>query len=105
MKTKSQSPEHPSNIQLVCDDHAPKADPSLVQAPLEQYIGKFLKKAFHHKDRTEHMWILIKGIDDGAFVGQLDNDPVIIRDLKCGDTVKILPTEVEDIYIEEEGDN
>ena len=57
-------------------------------------IGNYVKLIFRlecDNDDTpnaERMWVEIAKIRNGLFEGRLDNDPVFIEDLKCGDLVK-----------------
>lgn len=38
--------------------------------------------------RAERMWLIVESVDDGRFVGKLDNDPIYIADLEPGDRVE-----------------
>jgi len=96
--------EDPRNFGLVCPEHTPKPDHSLVHGrPLESFIGHFVKKGFACKHplsglpSQEHMWVEVKEIKDGAFVGELTNDPACELDepMAKGDTVTVQTEEVE----------
>lgn len=43
---------------------------------------------------AERMWVLVERIEDGYIVGRLDNDPIDMPSLKCGDPVRIPLTHV-----------
>lgn len=88
--------ENPNNIQIVCPDHAPK--PTGFDGDPVSLIGRFVKRAFAQHGRVEHMWVQIKEItDDGVLVGELNNDPVLVNDVKCGDTVTVNVEEIEEV--------
>ena len=51
--------------------------------------------------RAERMWVRIDRIENNRFLGELDNDPCHIEDLKCGHPVEfdarhIIQTDVDD---------
>lgn len=95
--------EHPSNIGLVCATHAPKPDPRLAKKPKGSFVGKYVKKAFiagnpaDGTPRIEHMWVKITSYDENGLVGKLDNDPVLLTELRSGDSVKVKMEEIEDV--------
>lgn len=94
--------EPPDNIYL---SEGRTAKPELVQGKdLTTFIGRFVKTAFHGKDlggkpRTEHMWVEVKSIENGKFVGLLNNDPMLEYDppLSDGTEVTVEPTEISDV--------
>lgn len=97
-------PEDPWNIKIVFGGNdAPKPDHSLVHGrPLESLIGHLVKKGFPCKTQggsstIEHMWVLVRGVKDGALIGELDNEPSLVhaKPLKNGDTVTVQVEEVE----------
>lgn len=53
----------------------------------------FVKARFIDEEKVEHMWIDVLELieEDNKFLikGTLDNDPVLVSNVKCGDTVKI----------------
>lgn len=60
--------------------------------------GDFVKIAFYApNDGQEHMWVRVNAVNGDKIVGQLDNDPVLIEDLKCGDKVELDRIQIEDL--------
>lgn len=53
----------------------------------------FIKARFIEEEKVEHMWVdvldLIEEDHKILIKGTLDNDPVLVSNVKCGDTVKI----------------
>jgi hypothetical protein len=89
--------ENPDNIRIVCPDHSPK--PMGFEGDPVSLIGRYVKRAFEQDGRVEHMWVEVKKItDDGVLCGVLDNDPVVVNDVKCGDTVKVELCEIEEVF-------
>ncbi|MBS3111757.1 DUF2185 domain-containing protein [Candidatus Woesearchaeota archaeon] len=67
--------------------------------------GNFVKLLFEIKDKTapntEKMWVKINKRKGNTFIGNLDNDPVEIKDLKHNDEIKfeakhIISTDIDD---------
>lgn len=50
---------------------------------------------------AERMWVAIKEISGTTFHGLLDNDPVHIQDLKCGDPVTFAAKHIIQVSIED----
>lgn len=44
------------------------------------------------------MWVVISGVKDGKFVGNLDNEPFVKGSLKLGDEIKFDYKNVLEIY-------
>jgi uncharacterized protein YegJ (DUF2314 family) len=98
--------EDTRNIGLAHPECAPRAKPELLEGKtLESFIGKFVKVAFAGIDpvsgrpRTEHMWVEVKSVEDGKFVGLLNNDPVLDHEPPLEDQSKVTvnPARIEDI--------
>lgn len=58
-----------------------------------------VKLPFTEDGKTEHMWVKVTSYKDGVFIGQLANDPFIIKNLKLGDSVSPKKEDVEDWII------
>src|SRR5687767_2530133 len=95
------SVEDPRNIGLVCKHEAPQPNSKFSQKNPEFFIGKFVKKGFHgnkpDEDLIEHMWVEVTEVKNGELVGKLNNDPIIVRSLKCDDIVTVKLEEIEEI--------
>jgi|GEM_PF-1601587 len=75
--------EHPESFQI---------PPAEVRNNLK--TGDFAKVIFSDQER---MWVQVDGRDEeGRYVGSLKNQPVILTDLKFGDSVKFEPKNVCD---------
>ena len=65
-------------------------------------VGMYIKMAFRDADAhpdvpVEHMWVRITVVhDQQRFEGVLDNDPVLVTLLKCGDTVQLVRSDIEE---------
>jgi len=71
----------------VCDDCI---DEKRKKVKHDYKAGDYVKCEFESSDdRNEYMWVLIEEIDETTITGRLDNDPVLVHQIKCGDTVKI----------------
>ncbi len=58
-------------------------------------IGNFVKKGFKEKEEVEHMWVKITGLKGDRIVGILNNEPVVLKDIKLGDFVEVKFDEIE----------
>jgi uncharacterized protein YegJ (DUF2314 family) len=45
------------------------------------------------------MWITVSGIENGWIYGRLDNDPIELRTLRCGDRVRVRIADINDWLI------
>ncbi len=55
--------------------------------------------------RAERMWLIIESVQDGRFVGKLDNDPIYIGDLNPGDLVEFEARHIIDTDLPGKEDN
>lgn len=102
-KRNSAMKESIGNIRMVCPEHSPLAGRYADLDP-QTLVGHFVKKAFNIDDpkqlkrELEHMWILVKRVTkDGKLEGELDNDPLYVSYVKCGDIVQLTTAEVEEV--------
>ncbi|ELV8579151.1 DUF2314 domain-containing protein [Vibrio vulnificus] len=70
-------------------------------------LGSIVKLIFNMLDpdseegvSVERMWVEVKELEKGLYVGTLDNDPYGNVLLKCGDDVVFGPEHIIDIYEE-----
>mgnify|MGYP000874287820 CR=1 FL=1 len=58
----------------------------------------FAKLLFHERESgiTERMWVLVHDNDDGSYKGELNNNPLFMTAIQCGDSVKFLPKHIID---------
>ena len=87
-----------SNIILICKDCHDQMYPD--KGKLDVGIGNYVKIGFKGKYSNEYMWAKVTWGNGNEFEGILDNDPVIIEKLKCGDNVKFSKDDVCDIMRE-----
>lgn len=59
-------------------------------------IQDYVKIRFDQEDiPSEWMWVLVTDImPDDMFVGQLDNDPINLTNIKCGDLLEFKREEI-----------
>lgn len=58
-------------------------------------VGHWVQIELQEGDITEHLWIRITGIMGDIVAGVVDNDPVMLRQNKCGDTIVFNRREIE----------
>lgn len=91
-----------SNLRGFCEAHAPKPNPKLAKLKPEEFIGKWVKKAFSvnkgnpRLPQVEHIWVKITGTGPDGLVGTLANRPLFIKK-NFGDEVTVQVTEIEDL--------
>jgi uncharacterized protein YegJ (DUF2314 family) len=96
--------ESANNIGVTCAAHAPQPIARWACEKPEFFIGKFVKKGFQtgRSDYLlEHMWVEVKGVENGKLFGNLTNDPVICTVLKDGDAVLVTLDEIESVMTSE----
>jgi uncharacterized protein YegJ (DUF2314 family) len=100
--SKTAMKESPHNIELHCPKHSRKPDKRWADKLPDFFVGKFVKKKFDGIQPDgqiggEHMWVKITRTDGVALFGPLDNDPVLAMELKCGDDVRVLREDIEQV--------
>lgn len=94
--------ENPANIFFACPEHSSKPNPAYAKLPPEYFLKKYVKKCFSEigTERKEHLWILVKEVKNSStLIGIVDNDPALNLEVKFGDKVEVLLTEIEEIYL------
>ena len=87
------------DVQLVHAD-ALRPEGEYDDRPLEWFVGRAVKMAFGSAGGSaEHMWVAVTGVEGDRLVGELDNDPVGVPQLKCGDRVELGRGQVEAVYL------
>lgn len=62
-------------------------------------IGSHVKVGFKSDNGTERMWVKLTNEVDGNTVnGVLDNDPVLVEDIECGDLIQFERKHIIGIY-------
>ncbi len=60
----------------------------------QQYLAA--KVEFVEGDSREQMWVTGLRLQDGVLHGRLDNEPVLLRQVKAGDPVRVSPDSITD---------
>jgi uncharacterized protein YegJ (DUF2314 family) len=72
-----------------------------LKVPLYGFIGNFCKLAFPAPDDGhEYMWVEVIGKAETPgeeLRGQLNNDPVVATEFKCGDIIEFSRSEIIDV--------
>ena len=100
--------EPASNVRFFCGSHAPEVVAKWAKKPLKWFFDpkfqKFVKKAFQvigpQGPTVEHMFVKLSRIEKGKLVGTIANDPLLQTELRCGDTVFVKRSEIEDVFWE-----
>ena len=90
-----------TNLQYVCDAHAPRPDPLWARAPVSWFVGKWVKKGFTTKDgthNTEHLWVYVTGtIGKDVLTGPIENEPVYNVGVQYGEGAWVRLHEIETV--------
>lgn len=62
-------------------------------------LNSFAKLMFTNNEFMEYMWVKIDKITGDDCVGVLDNDPVFLTNVKCGDVINFKRADIHDIMI------
>ena len=93
-----QNHESPDNIVYFCQKHAPA--PIKYGGPLEDLVGKWVKKAFTDPEVTvirEHMWVKVESVAGKTLIGYLDNEPAHVTNIHRRDPVTLEREDIEDV--------
>lgn len=88
--------ESRDNIMFVCKECSQEMYPK--KGTFDPKVGDSIKLKFSESGRNEYMWVNVTKCDGEKYEGVLDNDPIFIEGLKCGDNVKFGKDEILDIY-------
>ena len=59
----------------------------------------YVKKRVDEGERTEHLWLSDIRVEGDEFVGVVDNDPQVVTNVACGETVRVAFTDISDWMI------
>jgi hypothetical protein len=91
--------EKQPNIRLV-NSGTLMPDPRFAHMKLGDFVGRSIKVCFQSADsHPEIMWVEVTGVEGHRLVGKLDNVPVCVTHLKCGDIVHVWRTEIIMIHL------
>lgn len=86
--------ENSDNMIVTCKNCSEQMYPN--KGNFDIKIGDYIKIRFEEEDKGEYMWVKVKNIDGDKYEGDLDNDPVLIRNISYGDRVKFTKDDVCD---------
>lgn len=52
----------------------------------------------NNEGRKEHIWVLVKSINNNEIIGNINNVPVIVTDWKVGDEITFKRSDISDIF-------
>jgi uncharacterized protein YegJ (DUF2314 family) len=97
---------HPPVVPVSGDDPRLKAAVSRARRTWSQFESAFeerradqnfaVKARIGNDDDFEFMWLTVTGIENGIIYGKLDNDPVELTSVRCGDRVRVPVRELND---------
>ena len=100
------SSSHPPVVPVSGDDPRLKAAVARAQRTWSQFEAAFeerrqdqnfaVKARIGTRDTFEYMWLTVTGIENGFVYGKLDNDPVELVSIRCGDKVRVGLRELND---------
>jgi len=87
-------------IQLVNAQEMAKAHPETFDAPDKEElsnvkVGSSVKVCINNEER---LWVEVTSIDCGQLKGKIDNCPVVIDDVKFGDSILFREENIYDIF-------
>src|SRR5688572_28105524 len=74
------------NVRMVCQNCS-RPDSRYFGMPLDWFVGRAVQIVFEEHGIRENMWVEVIGTRGDALLGFLDNDPVAIEGVECGDPV------------------
>lgn len=97
---------HPPVVPVSGDDPRLKAAVARARRTWRQFESAFeerrpdqnfaVKARIGSNDNFEYMWLSVTGIENGFIYGKLDNDPVELTSIRCGDKVRVALRELND---------
>lgn len=87
--------EDQSNILMVCRECSKSMYSN--KGRFDVKIGNFAKIKFSDENGNEYMWVRVEKANGDKFEGVLDNDPVLVKYVSCGDNVQFRKEDVLDI--------
>lgn len=100
---------HPPVIPVYGDDPRLRAAVATARRRWRQFERAFENRQPHqafcvkarigHEDVAEFMWISVTGMENGWVYGILDNDPIELKTVRCGDRLRVRIGDVNDWLI------
>jgi uncharacterized protein YegJ (DUF2314 family) len=107
-------PPHPPVVPVSGDDPRLKAAVAKARRRWQQFVTAFeerrpdqtfsVKARIGDSDCYEFMWLTVTGLENGIIYGRLDNDPVELTTIRCGDRVRVPVKELND-WLYTDGDD
>lgn len=101
--------EDPENIIMMCEDCAKNMYPN--KGSFDPIVGDYVKMKFYGKKGNEYMWVNVTHIDvinadttddDYKFEGVLNNDPILVKGMKCGDKIRFRKEDILELLTPDE---
>jgi uncharacterized protein YegJ (DUF2314 family) len=94
------------DVEEIARQHPETFDVPSVEMRQRLQPGDLIKVHFRGVDSdgeevVERMWVEISEVETSGYVGRLDNEPIRLVDVKCDETVKVLPINISSIWIDE----
>jgi uncharacterized protein YegJ (DUF2314 family) len=100
---------HPPVVPVSGDDPRLKAAVARARRRWPQFVRHFeqrrpeqsfsVKARIGNADAFEFMWLTVTGLEHGFIYGRLDNDPIELTTICCGDRVRVAVKELNDWLI------
>ena len=89
--------EDPDNVLFVCKDCIEKVYPN--KGKLTVNVGGYAKVKFTDINGSEYMWVKVTFADKekGEYEGWIDNDPIVVENVKYEDKVKFKKEDIFDV--------
>lgn len=59
-------------------------------------VGDYVKKCFTNGNEAEHMWVKVNKVEEDKIIGILDNEPVVMSNVKYKDLVEVEFGDIEE---------
>jgi uncharacterized protein YegJ (DUF2314 family) len=90
---------HPPVVPVSGDDPRLKAAVSQARRTWSEFVSAFeerqpeqhfaVKARIGDEETFEFMWLTVTGLENGYIYGRLDNDPIELTSIRCGDRVRV----------------
>lgn len=101
-----ESPTHPPVVPVSGDDPRLRAAVTKARRRWDEFVSAFeerrpdqtfsVKARIGDEETSEFMWVSVTGLENGWIYGRLDNDPVELTHIRCGDRVRVAVKELND---------
>lgn len=109
-----ETPSQPPVVPVSSDDPRLKAAVAQARRHWPEFVARFeerqpdqtfsVKARIGDANAAEFMWVSVTGLENGWIYGRLDNDPIEITSIRCGDRVRIRVADLND-WLYTDGDD